>query len=99
MADEWQPVVGGRAMLGDDAVTVLYRSLLGDRTWVAPHTWEGSIVSCDANDLTEHPDDARHRRLLESGRDHVNRGYDLQTVTRLQSAVQAIDQAEADHAS
>ena len=42
---------------------------------------------------------ARLRRLLEAARGLVNRGYDLQTVTRLQSAVQAIDQAEADHAS
>ncbi len=69
MADEWRPVVGGRAMLGDDAVTVLSRSPVGDRTWVAPHTWEGSIVSCATSDLREHPDDRRARRLLEAARE------------------------------
>ena len=58
-----------------------------------------SPLLAELAELREHPDDARHRRLLDAARDLVNRGYDLQTVTRLQSAVEAIDQAEPDHAS
>lgn len=94
---EWKPVVGGRAMLHGEPCLVM--ALTSDaRAEVGRVGW-GLRPLVPLSDLTEHPDDARHRRLLEAARDLVNCGYDLQTVTRLQSAVQAIDQAEADHAS
>lgn len=66
MADEWQPVVGGRCVyLGNDAVVVEYRS--GYAT--AKVECAGPRIPVDVADLTEHPDDARHRRLLEAARE------------------------------
>lgn len=92
---EWKPVVGGRAMF-DGVLPCVLVNQVNERTWGAVSGER--YIRVQTFDLAEHPDDARHRRLLEAARDLVNCGYDLKTVTRLQSAVQAIDQAEADHA-
>lgn len=68
---KWSPVVGGRAWWIDEQVVV--RDL-----W--PEQGRASVVSespdCEGGhshgaaiaDLTEHPADARHRRLLEAAR-------------------------------
>ena len=94
---EWRPKVGSRALLHGAPCYVTY---LDDRRYIAEVAQPSmELVEVSIGYLTEDPDDRRARRLLEAARDLVNRGYDLQAVTRLQSAVQAIDQAEADHAS
>lgn len=112
MADEWKPVVGGRAIYTGATTKQLATGQACIVRWIHRGDLYGAscerlamvvagevIADVDADSLREHPDDARHRRLLEAARDVVNRGYDLKSVTRLQSAVHACDAAEEpDHA-
>lgn len=64
MSDKWQPVVGGRAMCAGR--TCLVMMLTGDdRAEVAMLGW-GLRQLVPASDLSEHPADARHRRLLDA---------------------------------
>lgn len=63
---EWKPVVGGRAMLHGEPCLVM--ALTSDaRAEVGRVGW-GLRQLVPLSDLTEHPDDARHRRLLEAAR-------------------------------
>lgn len=94
---KWRPVVGGRAMLEGKVVLTVARY---DDPWGRGDAWDvvgvdATIKRVDTRMLAEHPDDARHRRLLAAAREVVNYGYDLKSVTRLQSAVQACDDAES----
>lgn len=81
MADEWQPVVGGRAIYTGATTKQLATGQACIVRWIHRGDLYGAscerlamvvagevIADVDADSLREHPDDARHRRLLEAAR-------------------------------
>lgn len=68
---EWKPVVGGRAVWRGPHLEVVVREFRQDGKALVVFTDEHADPPSgwvSAYQLTEHPDDARHRRLLDAAR-------------------------------